>query len=84
MINCKLSFASKSDFLHHALEGYATETKVSLWRSIDIAEFIAIGILAVFLFKLHVRTSVLTQTSKGPVTALLTATAPTAVKSIEV
>ena len=79
MVDCKLSFASKTDFLHHALDNNATEMKVSLWKLVDVAEVIAISLIAFFLFKLYVRTAVLT---KGPVAALLTSTAPTAVKGM--
>ena len=53
--------------------------KVSLWKLVNVAEVIAISLIAFFLFKLYVRTAVLI---KGPVAALLTTTAPTAVKGM--
>ena len=84
MINHKLSFASKSDFLHHSFERYMANADVSLvWKFIDIVEVIAISILAFITLQLHIRTSTLSETSKkGPITALLTAATPTTVKAM--
>ena len=84
MINQKLSFASKSDFLHHSFESYMSDTNFSfVWKLINIIEFGFICILGFLIFRLYVRTSVLSAASqKGPVTALLTAATPTAVKAM--
>ena len=83
MIGQKLSFVSKSDFLHHGFGKYLTETDIStVWKVLNIIELIAICFLFLLSIKLYMRTSTLSRASKGPLTALVTAATPSVVKGM--